>query len=101
MEVDNHENRKYYAEYCPYGVNISYDSFNRNAYDFYCFDSKKARDEWVNKHAYDPYGKLVAAPTKLENVRYCKGRDFKIFHNVIVRDDYEIDDYLHGKEIKE
>lgn len=44
------KNRKYYAEYCPYGVNISYDSFNRNAYDFYC---------------------------------------------------YEIDDYLHGKEIKE
>lgn len=23
------KNRKYYAEYCPYGVNISYDSFNR------------------------------------------------------------------------
>ena len=34
-------------------------------------------------------------------VRYCKKRNFKIFHNVIVRDNYEIDDYLHGKEIKE
>lgn len=44
--------KKYYAEYCQYGVNISYNSFNRTAYDFYCFDSK-------------------------------------------------IDDYLHGKEIKE
>lgn len=43
------KNRKYYAEYCPYGVNISYDSFNRNAYDFYCFDSKQARDAWVIK----------------------------------------------------
>lgn len=44
---------------------------------------------------------LVAAPTTLEKVRYCKGRNFKLFHNVIVRDNYEIDDYLHGKEIKE
>jgi len=44
---------------------------------------------------------LVAAPTTLEKVRYCKGHNFKIFHNVIVRDDYEIDDYLHEKEIKE
>lgn len=33
--------KKYYAEYCQYGVNISYNSFNRTAYDFYCFDSKK------------------------------------------------------------
>lgn len=95
------KNRKYYAEYCQYGVNISYDSLNRNAYDFYVFDSKKERDEWVDKNAYDPYGKLVAAKTKLENVRYCKGHNFKIFHGVIVRDSYEIDNYLHGKEIKE
>lgn len=95
------KNRKYYAEYCCYGVNISYDSFNRNAYDFYCFDSKQARDNWVSKYAYDNNNMLVAAPTTLEKVRYCKGRNFKIFHNVIVRDNYEIDDYLYGKEIKE
>lgn len=93
--------RKYYAEYCLYGVNTSYDSFNRNAYDFYCFDSKQARDKWVSKYAYDNNNMLVAASTTLEKVRYCKGRNFKIFHNVIVKDNYEIDDYLHGKEIKE
>lgn len=95
------KNRKYYAEYCPYGVNISYDSFNRHAYDFYCFDSKKERDEWVDKNAYDPCGKLVAAATKLENVRYCKGRNFKVWNTVVIQNDYEIDDYLYGKEIKE
>ena len=39
--------RKYYAEYCLYGVNISYDSFNRTAYSFFVFDSKKERDAWV------------------------------------------------------
>lgn len=93
--------KKYYAEYCQYGVNISYNSFNRTAYDFYCFDSKKERDEWVDRNAYDSYGKRVAASTTLEKVRYCKGRNFKIFHGVIVRDNQEIDEYLHGKEIKE
>lgn len=55
----------------------------------------------VIKHAYGNNNMLVAAPTTLEKVRYCKGRNFKLFHNVIVRDNYEIDDYLHGKEIKE
>lgn len=55
----------------------------------------------VIKHAYGNNNMLVAAPTMLEKVRYCKGRNFKLFHNVIVRDNYEIDDYLHGKEIKE
>lgn len=44
---------------------------------------------------------LVAAPTTLEKVRYCKGRNFKLFHNVIIRDANEIDDYLYRKEIKE
>ena len=58
--------RKYYAKHCLYGINTSYDSFNRQAYSFFAFDSKKERDAWVDNHAYDPYGKLVAAPTKLK-----------------------------------
>ena len=37
------KNRKYYAEHCLYGVNTSYDSFNRQAYSFFVFDSKKER----------------------------------------------------------
>lgn len=79
------KNRKYYAEYCPYGVGISYGSFNRNAYYFYCFDSTKERDAWVDNHAYDLAGKLVAAPTKLKNVRYCMGRNFIVCGNVVIR----------------
>lgn len=41
--------KMYYAEYCEYGVNISYESFGGrgNAFTFYAFDSKKKRDEWV------------------------------------------------------
>lgn len=46
--------------------------------------AKKERDEWVDKNAYDPYGKLVAAPTKLKNVRYCMGRNFIVHGHIIV-----------------
>lgn len=77
--------RKYYAEHCLYGVNISYDSFNRQAYSFFAFDSKKERDAWVDNNAYDLTGKLVAAPTKLKNVRYCMGRNFIVYGNVVIR----------------
>lgn len=78
--------RKYYAEHCLYGINTSYDSFNRQAYSFFAFDSKKERDAWVDNHAYDFAGKLVAAPTKLTNVRYCMGRNFIVCGNVVIRD---------------
>lgn len=81
--------KKYYAEHCLYGVNTSYDSFNRQAYSFFVFDSKKERDKWVDKNAYDPYGKRVAAPTKLKNVRYCMGRNFIVHGNIIV---HSVDD---------
>lgn len=77
--------RKYYAKHCLYGINTSYDSFNRQAYSFFAFDSKKERDAWVDNHAYDLVGKLVAAPTKLKNVRYCMGRNFIVCGNVVIR----------------
>lgn len=48
--------RKYYAEHCSYGINTSYDSFNRQAYSFFAFDSKKDRDAWVDNNAYDLAG---------------------------------------------
>lgn len=51
----------------------------------FVFDSKKERDEWVDKMKYDRHGKLVAAATKLENVRYCMGRNFIVHGNIIVR----------------
>lgn len=77
--------RKYYAEHCLYGINTSYDSFNRQAYSFFAFDSKKERDAWVDNHAYDLTGKLVAAATTLKNVCYCMGRNFIVCGNVVIR----------------
>lgn len=83
------KNRKYYAEYCFYGLNTSYDSFNRRAYAFFVFNTKKERDEWVDKMAYDRHGKWVAAATTLKNVCYCMGRNFITHGNIIV---HSVDD---------
>lgn len=88
--------RKYYAEKGWYGNHVSYSSLNRNAYDFLAFGSKQERDWWVDTH--DGWN-----ITTVEVVRYCRGRNFKIFkmngHNIIVRNENEINDYLHGKEV--
>lgn len=51
--------------------------------------AKKERDEWVDKNAYNPYGKLVAAATTLKNARYCMGRNFITHGNIIV---HSVDD---------
>ena len=40
----------YYAEYCRYGIHVSYDSLGGNAYDFYAFPTKKERDKWVDEN---------------------------------------------------
>lgn len=68
---------------------------------FIVLTAKKERDEWVDRNAYNSYGKRVAASTTLEKVRYCKGRNFKVCNTVVIQNEYEIDDYVHGKEIKE
>lgn len=31
----------YYAQYCKYGINVSYASMNGNAYDFYAFPTRQ------------------------------------------------------------
>lgn len=94
--------RKYYAERCLYGVNTSYDSVNRHAYDFLAFATKKEREEWLEENCYDT-GRLVARATTRKAVEYCKGKNFKVVNmngiNIVVKNDSEIDNYLHGKEV--
>lgn len=69
--------RMYYAEYCEYGVNISYESFGGrgNAFTFYAFDSKKKRDEWVCDNEMGECWDKVAATTR-RVVEHCCGKDF-------------------------
>lgn len=42
--------KHYYVEYCPYGINISYDSLGGNAFTYYAFNSKKEREEWLDEN---------------------------------------------------
>ena len=85
MEVLKMANRKYYVEYCPYGVNLSYNSLNGNAYEFYCFKTKQERTAWLTKHEYNRFNERVAQETTIENVRRARGRYFIIRGNQVFR----------------
>ena len=84
-EVLKMANRKYYVEYCPYGVNLSYNSLNGNAYEFYCFKTKQERTAWLTKHKYNRFNERVAQETTIENVRRVMGRYFIIRGNQVFR----------------
>lgn len=70
--------RMYYAEYCRWGVNVSYDSMGGrgNAFTFYVFGSKAKRDEWVDDNEWNGYPNRTAATTTRRTVEYCCGKDF-------------------------
>ena len=70
--------RMYYAEYCEYGTNVSYDSMNGGAYDFYAFDSKKNRDEWIDTHEWDNYPSRTWAKSTRKAVEHCRGKEFSL-----------------------
>lgn len=66
----------YYAEYCKYGINISYESLNGNAFEFYAFDSKKERDEFVENHEWDYYPNRCAAAISRKAMESVIGKGF-------------------------
>lgn len=73
--------RYFYAEYCPYGCNISYDSLNGKAFTFYAFRSKRERSAWLDKHEYDYGRNLVAQETTRKTVEQLLGKHFIIDKN--------------------
>lgn len=89
-ESEKRKMRKFYAEKCEYGLNVSYSSLNGNAYTFYAFDSKKERDEFVDKNCYDSVGNVVAGSTTLETVRRVFGRNFIVYNNQCFKNRDEI-----------
>lgn len=70
----------YYAEYCRYGINVSYASMKGNAYDFYAFPTKAERDKWVDEHEFNGTN-YVAAPVTRRIVEKVKGKNFKVVDN--------------------
>lgn len=70
----------FYAEYCPYGINVSYASLDGNAYEFYAFPTKYSRDKWVEENEFDGTN-YVAAPVTRKVVERIKGKNFKVIAN--------------------
>ena len=70
----------YYAEYCRYGINVSYKSMGRNAYDFYAFPTKSERDKWVEENEFNGTN-FVAATVTRRIVERVMGRDFNVIKN--------------------
>lgn len=61
--------RNWYAGYCRFGINIV---FCPQYWDVHVFDSKKERDEWVDKHYYEN-NNVVATAIKYKEVVECTG----------------------------
>lgn len=73
--------RHYYAEYNPYGVNISYQSFRgpgRNGYTFRRFDSRAERAAWLEENEFDRAGNLVAGECSRADVEHNLGKEFEV-----------------------
>jgi len=74
-------NRKFYAQYCPYGINVSYASMGGNAYEFYAFDTKAERDTWVDTHELNGSNYVASSVTR-RVVEKVMGKYFKVVHNL-------------------
>lgn len=78
--------RKFYAGYCQYGTNVSYDSLGGTAWKAYAFNSKKDRDEWLKENEYDARGNVVAEPISQKLAYKLAGVKSKVWTLVIDED---------------
>ena len=74
-------NRTFYAQYCPYGINVSYDSMDGGAYAFFAFDTKAERDAWVDTHEFKGSNYVASAVTR-RVVEKVMGKYFKVVANL-------------------
>lgn len=83
--------KHYYAHYCELGCKAVY-AYNPEKYwgDYYAFPSKKARDEWLEKHEWDNYPNWTAREATRAEVISQLGKGFTI-------SDYE-PDFLDGAQ---
>lgn len=58
----------YYIQYCPYGVRISPDSLNGNAFSYYAFTSYTERKKWLDENDMDGVNWVAATITRVELV---------------------------------
>lgn len=51
--AEQKKQRFYYVQYSPYGVRISPDSLNGNAFSYYAFTSYQEKEKWLDEHEFD------------------------------------------------
>ena len=78
--------KMFYAELCQWG-NISYTSFNGDAYAFFAFKSKSERDEFVVMYGHDDYASAISA----SQLRRLAGRKFTLEKSCVVPNGYSVE----------
>lgn len=76
--------RFYYVQYSPYGVRISPDSLNGNAFSYYAFTSYTERQKWLDENDMDGVNWVAATITRAELVerigkRFTVAADYGIY----------------------
>lgn len=86
MSEKKKQKRFYYIQYCPYGVRISPDSLNGNAFSYYAFASYTARQKWLDKNGMDGVNCVAATITRAELVERI-GKRFVVVKDCGLYDD--------------
>lgn len=68
MTEKKKQERFYYVQYCLYGVRVSPDSLNGNAFSYYAFTSYAARQKWLDANDMDGVNYVAAPITRAELV---------------------------------
>ena len=95
MSEKKKQKRFYYIQYCPYGVRISPDSLNGNAFSYYAFASYTARKKWLDENDMDGVNWVAATITRTELVE-------RIGKRFVITTDYGIygdDDTIIAYEV--
>ena len=84
--AEQKKQRFYYVQYSPYGVRISPDSLNGNAFSYYAFTSYSARQKWLDAHDMDGVNWVAATITRAELVerigkRFVIVADYGLYDN--------------------
>ena len=77
MAQQKKQKRFYYIQYSPYGVRISLDSLNGNAFSYYAFASYTARQKWLDENGMNDVN-WVAAPITRKELQERIGKRFTV-----------------------
>ena len=86
MAEKKKQKRFYYIQCSPYGIRISTDSLNGNAFSYYAFTSYQEREKWLDENDMDGVNLVAATITRAELVerigkRFVITTDYGIYDN--------------------